>query len=511
MQSSVSGKRLSMAQLLGLYGLVALAVFAIPQLLYGPIYSIHQDVAGGALSGKLANTLGEAFAQYSIYFPPAERGWFSTASWLADLTGMRLDLMVALMTSAAVLISTAFAFHLRRITVGASPLFLILPAALLLILPMIFKNIFGLREHMVVLGLWPYLVLRLSDPHNKIVGWKARLLLGAWLGLTLLFKYLYAIVVLLVEVADALLQRRLMSLFRIEDLVAGTIVALYLFLWLVLDPSQVEAIGMLKSAIDANLIDARANLYTFLFRLPLAVYFVAGARVFKWPLRETLFGLALLIGVMLVAAIQARWYSHHVFPITMAYIAWWWMLGRRIQWWGHLAVALLIVMPIIPQYRMTAVYQVETDEIARVMDEAGISVAGKRVGMLAVHPSPYNEYFASHGAWRWNASANNSYVASALQSFDTKDNRGQIAPPVTLTDPGRIYLHDEMLRLWEDMPPDALIFDNKKNWPLRYAKIDWMQAFAEDERFQAIMAQYEPVLVHKGERLEFTYYVRKGD
>ena len=60
-------------------------------------------------------------------------------------------------------------------------------------------------------------------------------------------------------------------------------------------------------------------------------------------------------------------------------------------------------------------------------------------------------------------------------------------------------------------PPDALILDNKKNWPLRHAKIDWLQAFSQDARFNAIMADYEPVFVHKGERLEFTYYVRKGD
>ena len=490
---------------------VTAVVIGVPQLLYGSVYSVHQDLAGSALSGRLANTLGASFGDYSIYFPPAERAWFSLAACLSDLTGTRLDLTVVAMTSAAVLFSTSLAFSIRRRTVGASPLFLIIPAALLLFLPMVFKNIFGLREHMVVLGLWPYLVLRVSDPRDTQVGWKTRLVLGVWLGATLLFKYLYALVVLLVELADAAIQRRFMALFRIENLVAGGIVALYLFLWLVLHPSQREAIGMLKSAIDANLIDARSNLLTFLIRLPLAVYFIAGARVFKWPLRETLFGLALLIGSMVVAAIQARWYSHHVYPITMAYIAWWWMLGRRIQWWGHLAVALLIVMPVIPQYRMLASYQEETDEIAQAMEEEGISVEGKRVGMLAVHPSPYNEYFAAHGAWRWNASANNSYVASALQDFDTRENRGLVAPPVTLTEPGRVYLHDEMLRLWEDMPPDALILDNKKNWPLRHAKIDWLQAFSQDTRFNAIMADYEPVFVHKGERLEFTYYVRKGD
>ena len=68
----------------------------------------------------------------------------------------------------------------------------------------------------------------------------------------LLFKYLYSIVVFLVELADAILQRRSFLLFRIENLIAGAIVALYLFSWLVLDASQRTAIGAVASAIDAH-------------------------------------------------------------------------------------------------------------------------------------------------------------------------------------------------------------------------------------------------------------------
>lgn len=485
-----SKDRRSQARLLILFCLVGIGLIAIPQLLYGSVNSVHQDVAGSALSGLLATTLGDAFSLYSIYFPPVERTWFASAAWLSGQTGLRLDLAVALMTSAAVMISTSMAFYLRRTTVGATPLFLVLPAVILLILPILFKNIFGLREHLVVLGLWPYLVLRQSDPEDQKVGWKIKLVLGTWLGAMLLFKYLYAILVLLLELADAALKRRYSSLFRLDNLVSGGVVTLYLFSWLILNPSQIEAIGMLKSAIDANLVDARSSIINILLRLPLAVYFIAAARIWKWPLRETLFGFTLLISALIVPAIQGRWYSHHVFPITMAFFAWWWMLGRQMQWWGHLATALLIAMPVISQYRSSASYQADLKEIAAAMDEAGISVRGKRIGMLSVHPSPYNEYFVLHGAMRWNASMNNSYVASALQDFDTEDHRGQFAPPLDLVEPGHRYLHDEMLRLWEDLPPDAMILDNRKTWPLRFAKFDWLQVFSEDERFQAVMAQY---------------------
>ena len=69
-------------------------------------------------------------------------------------------------------------------------------------------------------------------------------------------------------------------------------------------------------------------------------------------------------------------------------------------------------------------------------------------------------------------------------------------------------LHDEMLRLWEDMPPDVLILDHSYRWPLRYIDVEWTHVFSKDARFNAILKHYRPVLVHKGKRTRFTYYVR---
>ncbi|MEM9312261.1 MAG: hypothetical protein AAGA34_12535, partial [Pseudomonadota bacterium] len=69
--------------------------------------------------------------------------------------------------------------------------------------------------------------------------------------------------------------------------------------------------------------------------------------------------------------------------------------------------------------------------------------------------------------------------------------------------------HDNMLRLWEDQPPEILILDHSHSWPLRYVKVRWQEAFAKDARFQSFLDRYEPVFKHKGELLEFTYLVRK--
>jgi hypothetical protein len=493
---------------LALHAGVAICLLAGLLLFYGSYYSVHHDLAGSTLSGRLAVTLGDSFRDYSIYFPPAERIWFSLAAKLADFTGLRLDLAVVLMTGAAVLFSTGLAYRIRRGTVGASPLFFIVSVAVLVILPILFKNVFGLREHMVALGLWPYLVLRVSDPDGTRVGWPVRLLLGLWMGATLLFKYLCSIVVLLVELADALVQRRPLLLFRIENIVAGAIVALYLFCWLVLDPSQRTAIGAVMSAIDANLADPKANWLQVVSNLYLAAFFLLVSRLFQLPGRVAAIGFALVAGAIIAAWVQERWYSHHLFPITMAYIAWWWMAGRGLKWWAHAVIALYLLVPIRREYLSIAPYQEAVEELDLAMDRAQQPVAGKRVGILAMHPSPYNQYLVSHGAVRWNSSMNNAYVAAELKPFDSPKNARTAPPPVRLQDPGRRLLHDQMLRLWEDMPPDVLILDHSTRWPLRYIDVEWRHVFSKEPRFNAILERYRPVFVHKGERLEFRYYVR---
>ena len=486
----------------------AVGMIAVLLWFYSSFYSLHQDLAGSALSGRLAVTLGESFDEYSLYFPPAERAWFSLAARLSDITGLGLDLTLVTMISAAIVFSTGLAWHIRRVTVGASPVFFLVSLAVLVVVPILFKNIFGLREHMVALGLWPYLVLRISDPDARQIGWKTRAVLGLWMGTTLLLKYLYAIVVMFVEVVDALIQRRPLLLFRIENLLSGSIVALYLFFWLVIDPSQREAIGAVVSAIDANLASQQTSAIQAALNLMLALYFLLLARMFNVPPRVSLIGLALVTGTIIAAWIQARWYTHHLFPVTMAYGAWWWMVSRDVKPWAHLVAALFIGTPVIGEHRKTALYQGAVNELELAFSEAGLKVEGKRVGVLIMHPTPYSQVLTSAGAVRWNTSMNNAYVAAELKYFDLPENADIPPPPIKLEDPGRQMLHDDMLRLWEDMPPDALIIDKSTNWPLRHIKVDFLQVFSEDERFQAILARYELVLVHEGKDLDFRYYVR---
>ena len=323
-----------------------------------------------------------------------------------------------------------------------------------------------------------------------------------------LLKYLYAAVVLFVEVADAIVQRRPRLLFRIENLAAGAVVALYLFLWLGLDPSQRAAIGAMMSAIDANLADPKASWLHAVDSLYLAVFFLVAFRVFQLPVRVVALGLALVLGAIAAAWAQERWYSHHLFPITLAYIAWWWMAGPRFKWWGHVLVPLFLAPSIITEFRSTATYRQAVEELDESLSRAGQSVAGKRVGILTMHPSPYNQYLASHRATRWIGLMNNAYVAAELLPLDKPENEGKAPPPVRLDDPGRRMLHDQMLRLWEDLPPDVIILDHSYRWPLRYTDVEWTHVFSKDPRFNAILRHYRPVLAHRGERLEFKYYVR---
>ena len=509
LKSAASGRRRapSLPDLLSMAGL-GLLVALVTLSFYNSLYSVHPDVAGGALSGRLALTLGTEYDSYSIYFPPIERLWFSFAAALSDVSGLRLDLVVVVMTTIAVTISASLAYAIRRQTTGASPLFLFGSTMVLVVVPVTFMNAYAMREHIVVLGLWPFLVLRVSDPQAEIIGWKTRVCLGAWLGVTLLFKYLYSVVVLLVEIADAAIGRRPAALFRIENVISGFVVASYLFVWLGLDPAQRKAIATMASGIEANLTGPLENFANAAANLGIAAILLLLARLTGSSLRTSAIGLALVLGGLIAAWIQLRWYAHHVFPVTMAYIAWLWMVRRALRSAWIVGLAVLTAMPVVAALWQNNFYQETVKEIDAALADAGLSVEGTRVGVLNMNPSPMNQFLASHGAWRWNSTVNNAYVAAELKDFDRPENANRTAPPVRLNDPGRRMLHDEMLRLWEDMPPDAIILDHSRSWPLRHVEVRWKDVFAEERRFGTIMQQYRPVFTYQGRLLEFTYFER---
>ncbi|MEL7188806.1 MAG: hypothetical protein AAGK17_04575 [Pseudomonadota bacterium] len=491
---------------IGIFVGIAILLIAGLQLFYSSFYSVHQDLAGSALSGRLALSLGDQFADYSLYFPPVERVWFSLAAILSDVTGLRLDLTGIAMTGAAILFSTGLAYYIRKTTLGASPLFLLGSVAFMVILPILYKNVFGLREHLVVLGLWPYLVLRLSDPQNTVIGWRMRAVVGVWMGFTLLFKYLYSLVVLLIEIADAALLRKPFNLFRIENLISGGFVALYLLFWLVLDPEQREVMGAIVSAIDANLTGTQVNLTNAAIHAAPALVFIVIGRMHGIAWRTSAIGVAFVAAAVIAAWIQSRWYSHHLFPITMAYSAWIWMIHRETKLLWLVGLGILICRPLVIEFASTKSYQISVAALDDAITSSGLSFDGKRVGLLTMHPSPFNQHLAANGAARWNISMNNSYVASELKPLDTPQNKGITPAAVQLDDPGVQMLHNEMLRLWEEQPPDYIILDESSRWPLRYIRIRWKEAFAQDDRFNAVLGRYEQVLAHDGARTKFTVY-----
>jgi hypothetical protein len=476
---------------------------------YGSRYSLHQDLAGSVLSGRLSVTLGDDFGKYSLYFPPAERVWFSLAVRLGDLTGIGADRAIVAMTGSAVLFAAGLAWQIRRLTTGAGPKFFVASVVVLIVAPILFKNIFGLREHLVVLGLWPYLVLRVSDPDAAHIGKRLRALVGLWLGGMLLFKYLYSLLVALVEVVDALMQRRPNLLLRVESLAAGAIVFLYLLLWLGVDPGQRQAVAAMVSAVDAALADPAENVLKVAENLVLAGAFLLLLRTSRVPARLVGLAFVTILGTVTVAFLQERWFSHHLFPIFMAYAFWWWATAAYLRRWHHAVLAASLIYAGLGQFLATAQYHEQVEELDEAFQEAGLSVRGKRVGLLNLHPSPYNQYLASNGGSRWNPLMNIAYVSAELAPLDRPENAGRRLPPVRLGDPGRKLLHDQMLGLWEDDPPDALILDYSIRWPLRHINVDWIQAFSNDPRFNTILSHYRPVLLHQGKRLKFTYYVRR--
>jgi len=487
------------------------ALVALTSILafYSTVSLFHHDLAGAFLTGALAIELGNDFDLYSAYFPPIEKYWFMLAAKLSTILEFNATKILVVQTYIAVLISVVLAYVIRLRTVGADLLFFAMPLAVFLLLPILFKNIFGLREHLVVLGLWPYLVLRAAGDNTAKVGLGLRVFLGLWLGFTLLFKYFYSIVVFLVEATDALVSRKLVLLFRIECIVAGAIVFAYLFVWLVLDPAQREIIRLMQSSISANVLPLTGSIKIAFSYLALGLpTWLILARLRIAP-RLNALGLACLIGALIVAGMQGRWYTHHLFPIIMAFIGWWWLVSSSVPKWAHVLVAAALVIPIKDEFSSTKFYATMTSDVRAALTEKGISLTDQRVALLNQHPSPFNQVILRDGGQRWSPQVNISYVSSELSNFDRPEHKGKEPPPLSLDDPGQQFLHDRWLTLWENELPDVLILDTSIQWPLRYVNFQWEQIFSEDVRFQRILAQFELAFTHKSDSVYFSYYVRK--
>lgn len=494
---------------LGINAFAAGILFVAVIAFYTFQYTIHQDLAGNILSGKLVLKLGEQYELYSIYFPPAEKFWFSTAARLQDVSGFRSDYVVLGMTYCAILFSSSFAYFIRKKTVGATPWFFITSLIALVVLPILFKNLFGLREHMVALGLWPYLVYRVSDPTGTIIDRKWRIVLGCWIGLTLLFKYFYALAIFLVELADALIQRRASIVFRIENLVSATIVVGYLFIWLILNPENLSTISMMKNAIGANIITPKLNAYYIGLSLFSAVPLLITGAIYKIKNRHLAICFALLVASILVASIQGRWYSHHHFPVILASIFTFWIIGRKTPQIIVTCISFLLINPIYKELTKLTSVQSKIASLEESLENNSAKFDSKRVALLSAHPSPFNEIIAKQGGDRWTALMNMSYITSELKEADIKENNGIVAAPIESFSQGREILHDKTMSLWEDFPPDVIIMDQSTNWPLEHLKINWTHLFSNNDRFLKIMKNYKLSYSHKEHRLAYDYYVRK--
>jgi hypothetical protein len=329
---------------------------------------------------------------------------------------------------------------------------------------------------------------------------------GTWLGFFLLFKPFYSVVVLLVELVHAIHRRKPGDLFRVENVVAGGIVALYALLWLGLDPARVDSIVLYKATIVANEVNAAQSLKMIAFWLLPALLLMLIALRKGGNLGEQLVVSGVLIGTILVAWLQQRWYTHHVFPIAMAYVFWWLIIRHRWPLYGHVFVAAALLYVFFGEFRQVRLYQGQVQTLNEALRVGNISLAGKRVGVFSHHPTPYNEVLLNNGALRWTPTMNITYVTAEYFANDIAANYGKPLPPIPFTLEGARLLHGQLMQLWADHPPDYLILDETHMWPLKHIIVRWQDAFADDSAFTDIFSRYRLILDHDGESLRFKLY-----
>ena len=487
---------------------VTCAVFAAVLAFYHTTYYLHQDLAAGVLGAAVAMEVGADFAKYNVFIPPIEKVWYMLANLINNGTNIGSDLSIVLQTLVVAFVSASLGYAVRRATHGASVWFFVLPLLIGLAFPIFYKNMFGLREHVMIMGLWPYLVLRAGHENSDRIGLPLRIAVGLWLGCTLIFKFYYSLVVFLVEVADAVLSRRFMALFRIENLISGGMVFIYLLIWLGFDAGQRANMVALRDAMEANLSDQSASLIKALIYFAFAAAFWMFAHLQKTDARRNAIGLAAVVGAILAAWVQQRWYEHHVFPILVCFMAWWWLVGPRLSKATHVAVFVALAVPSYGKFQRTFLYQIAANRTDAALRQQGIDLAGKRVGVLHQHPSPFSEVLIAQGALRWSLHANVSYVNGRLLPFDTPDMRGAAVPQLVYDDPLSQVFHDPLMTFWTDFPPDVLILDATNQWPLKHITYQWDDVFARDLQFQEVFANYTLVFENERPFSNFAYYVR---
>jgi hypothetical protein len=410
------------------------------------------------------------------------------------------------MTALSVALSARFLSAATDISVGARHLLLILLAAMMLFLP---AADFGQRDHVAIVLVMPWLLLRWNRFVGRDVSLAPAALVGLMAALGFWLKMHYLIVVLAVEVVLVFGMGGLRSTLRVENLIIIAVGVVYWF-----------AVSLLYSRYLAPLhalsIQVFVPIYGFSFEdiaqaliLPttLAIVAVASAAL----LSETL----LLLRILLVTAgaaflaiyvVQAG-YRHQIIPglLVMAFAA---SLGvaRVISGdvkpaaWGQGIVALVSVLAVLGVFVIAAVPQSSIYRGGPFEQAIAVEAPQARTIFIAStdvrHPFPLVEEKGLIWASRYPAQWFAPFIARTLG----KDG----APGGSISREALEATVSDLLTF----APDIVFIDENPDQPyFSGPPLDYLEFWGQDGRFYSFWKGYEK----RGEVDGFGVFVRRSD
>ena len=300
------------------YGIVILLIIATGILAYTILAKPLNLNHDATLNLEIGRYLLEGRIPYLDYYeinPPLVQYLNILPAYISQVTSINPITVYLLLMFVTVMYIAWLSYRLGYPIIKSNDgLIAYLIPLIIIIISLETRRDFGQRDHLVVLLLIPYLLLRILRWEKHTIGITSVISIGVMAGLGLGIKPYFAISVIVVEVYGLLRYRQIRTWFTPEVIIIGVIGFAYIgHFWLLPITAREHFFGVLLPEIIANYdsynltLDREAMGLATLFLIPHTLW------------------LTLVIIVLSITLILRSHYGYLIYPFGLFAIASWWV------------------------------------------------------------------------------------------------------------------------------------------------------------------------------------------
>lgn len=472
------------------------------------VYPNH-DVAW-VLWGTREMLHGSTWGQ-DIIEPNPPLAWYLAmpAAWLSGALGTPIAATFQVLVACVAICSLCAFDNLTRHATGRHGFSDVLPtliaALFLLVLP--YRD-FGQREHLMLIAALPYLALcAVRFGTGSKVSTATAVMIGFVAGLGFALKPYFLAVPLLVEILGVVISQQASSIFRLETITIGIVVAIYGIFVMTFTPEYVSEVVPLARAIYWSFDLPLTGLVTSISLQILAVLLVAVLSASVDEKLPLVFGVATL-GFAVSYLFQQKGYSYHLLPVTagssIAVAAM--ISGSVISKSRRLATMFLLIVMLLNPVLLTLSWWRMSGPggSAAIAQKRMIDVIDRYAGrggfmVIAVHPRPAFPtalYTTAHHVSRTNSQW---FLPAVAQLRNGRSGAVPNAKEIAEREAKEFVLHDLAQN------PSLVILDtDAARHTVGPKEFDILAFYAEDPRFRDVWRHYREV----EPKLGYRFFVR---